>query len=795
MLVTSSSSLRKRLQSIISLILWASFICAGCGSGGGGQSARTMTSIAITPANPSIGAGSQQQFTATGVFSDGSMSAISSPVVWTSSDTTLVGISGSGLASVRAIGRPQITATFGSLTASTRLIVTAGTSMPAARFAYAANGVDNSMSAYVIDPATGQLRSNGYVMTGGQPGNTTVEPHGKYVYVLNADDTTLSGFSIDGSTGSLSAISGSLLPAHAGPMVFDPSGAFVYVLNTANDSSMSISAFSLDPNTGGLTPLSGSPLATTSGGLTVDPTGKFLYSGATPFAIDPAFGALTPTSAQNPQTNFEPAIAPGGKFAFAATGACSGAIRAFTIDPTNGALHEVLGSPFFVSMGFPSGIAFDSSGQFLYSANFGSCSPHPAPGAASSFSISASGVLTEISSIVVPFGPTGIQVDPGSKFGYIVTASNEIEIISISATGHLSLIGGARTRQAFNSLSLSLGAKPVTYSPQSLYTANSVSNDVSIYSIDATSGALTSKGTIPAGTLPRGIAVAPSQKFAYVANQGSNNVSMYTIDLATGALTAIGTIPAAGTAPGPIAVEPSGRFAYVGNMNSNNVSMFTINPSTGELTANGTIAAGTTPDALAVDPTGRFLYVANQGSHNMSIFRINATTGTLVDEGPLSAGSFPGLATVHPSGKFFYLSNQVNQIAMYSLDETNGVNSFPSPVFTPVGTLTAGTQITSVRVDPTGRFAFVGDVASNAVLEFTIDLVGGTLSPAGSIASGMSPGSISVEPSGRFVYAANQNSNSVSMYAIDPTSGTLTSTGNAAAGTQPVSLVTTGTLQ
>jgi 6-phosphogluconolactonase len=109
--------------------------------------------------------------------------------------------------------------------------------------------------------------------------------------------------------------------------------------------------------------------------------------------------------------------------------------------------------------------------------------------------------------------------------------------------------------------------------------------------------------------------------------------------------------------------------------------------------------------------------------------------------------------------------------------------------------LTAGTQITSVRVDPTGRFAFVGDVASNAVLEFTIDLVGGTLSPAGSIASGMSPGSISVEPSGRFVYAANQNSNSVSMYAIDPTSGTLTSTGNAAAGTQPVSLVTTGTLQ
>src|SRR5690348_18182000 len=33
-------------------------------------------------------------------------------------------------------------------------------------------------------------------------------------------------------------------------------------------------------------------------------------------------------------------------------------------------------------------------------------------------------------------------------------------------------------------------------------------------------------------------------RFAYVANVGSNNVSMYTIDASTGALTSIGTIPA-----------------------------------------------------------------------------------------------------------------------------------------------------------------------------------------------------------------------------------------------------------
>ncbi len=63
-----------------------------------------------------------------------------------------------------------------------------------------------------------------------------------------------------------------------------------------------------------------------------------------------------------------------------------------------------------------------------------------------------------------------------------------------------------------------------------------------MYTINATTGTLTSIGTIAAGTGPVSVAVDPSGKFAYVANADSNNVSMYTIDATTGALTLIGTI-------------------------------------------------------------------------------------------------------------------------------------------------------------------------------------------------------------------------------------------------------------
>ena len=62
-----------------------------------------------------------------------------------------------------------------------------------------------------------------------------------------------------------------------------------------------------------------------------------------------------------------------------------------------------------------------------------------------------------------------------------------------------------------------------------------------MYTIDATTGALTSMGTIAAGTDPVSVAVDPSGKFAYVTNSGSNDVSMYSIG-STGTLTLIATI-------------------------------------------------------------------------------------------------------------------------------------------------------------------------------------------------------------------------------------------------------------
>ena len=68
--------------------------------------APVLVSIAVTPANPSIAAGQQQQFTATGTYSDGSHQNLTSTATWTSSAPSVATISSGGLATGVAAAAP-----------------------------------------------------------------------------------------------------------------------------------------------------------------------------------------------------------------------------------------------------------------------------------------------------------------------------------------------------------------------------------------------------------------------------------------------------------------------------------------------------------------------------------------------------------------------------------------------------------------------------------------------------------------------------------------------------------------
>src|SRR4029077_16586134 len=72
------------------------------------QTTAQLTSIAVTPANPAVGIGGTQQFTATGTYSDQSTQDLTSQVTWTSSSPAVATINGTGRATAASQGTTTI---------------------------------------------------------------------------------------------------------------------------------------------------------------------------------------------------------------------------------------------------------------------------------------------------------------------------------------------------------------------------------------------------------------------------------------------------------------------------------------------------------------------------------------------------------------------------------------------------------------------------------------------------------------------------------------------------------------
>jgi alpha-tubulin suppressor-like RCC1 family protein len=96
----------------------------------------TLTSISLAPFNMTIAAGTTQQFTATGHYSDGSTQDLTTQVIWSSSQVAFATISTAagtdGLATGVAAGTTVISASLGNVSAQTNLTVTATSATMAA---------------------------------------------------------------------------------------------------------------------------------------------------------------------------------------------------------------------------------------------------------------------------------------------------------------------------------------------------------------------------------------------------------------------------------------------------------------------------------------------------------------------------------------------------------------------------------------------------------------------------------------------------------------------------------------
>jgi 6-phosphogluconolactonase (cycloisomerase 2 family) len=150
--------------------------------------------------------------------------------------------------------------------------------------------------------------------------------------------------------------------------------------------------------------------------------------------------------------------------------------------------------------------------------------------------------------------------------------------------------------------------------------------------MDTTSGALTpaTGSPFPTGGSPNGLVVDQAAAHLYVSESQPNELSGFSINASTGALTAIAGSPfAASYAIQSPVVDAEGKRLHAAN--GTDVDCFLVDASSAALTEIGLSGTGTNGRALALalDGPDNFLYVLDNVHNQIEVFSIDPTGGSL----------------------------------------------------------------------------------------------------------------------------------------------------------------------
>lgn len=301
------------------------------------------------------------------------------------------------------------------------------------------------------------------------------------------------------------------------------------------------------------------------------------------------------------------------------------------------ALSVVSGSPYSLAAA-PTALAVTPSGTFLYALS---------PGAAAiyAYSIGTGGALTLInngSPVVSELLAGAIQIDPTGNWLVAVDLTPTAYLYSINTST------GALTSEG--SIPLDAGTpNQIVFTPNDSFVYVSLgTGGVDILSFNSSTGALSgpSGKLAPLATVNAdlGLAVDPASKYLFVTETGENGVRVLTIGTAGALKENSGSPYSTGLGPSSVLVDSTGSYVYVANKTANNISAFLLS-TTGGLTAisGSPFTTGTTPVALAEDVGDTHIaVVCSGGSPDMQVFTISTTTpGALTAFATATTGTDP----------------------------------------------------------------------------------------------------------------------------------------------------------
>lgn len=322
------------------------------------------------------------------------------------------------------------------------------------------------------------------------------------------------------------------------------------------------------------------------------------------------------------------------------------------------------------------------------------------------------------------------------------------------------------------------------------------------YAVDAQSGAIRSAvaSTSSGGTSPVAMAMTSDYYNIYVANAGNKSVVHFTV-ADSGTLTQAESITLPAT-PVYMAVNQANTYLYV-------VSGTTSATLTEYALSSGKIGSATATVSLTLPgypadtilPTGVTVLFNNNAvyvtAYDQSAYNPGGTTTSNANPGwvfgytvgssgaltatsgsPYQAGVKPTALATEPTSRFVFVTDFAsNELIGYSVLSTNVLSSMIN------GPFKTGNEPTAITIDPRGIYMYVTNSLDNTLSSYSISLPNGTPSTIVGSAStsgnttDTDPVSITVEPSlGRYVYSANHLGNSLSGFKLNPNTGALSET-------------------
>ncbi|MCK1273710.1 lactonase family protein [Bradyrhizobium sp. 61] len=328
-----------------------------------------------------------------------------------------------------------------------------------------------------------------------------------FAYVGNADSNDISVFKL-AESGEMTpvqtaAFTGVDKPGSSTPLAITPDHR-VLIAGVRSQPFLAVS-FAIDPKTGQLSPIGNGPLADSMANIAVDGGGKFLFSasyGGNKVALNPL---LANGVAGEPKQ----------------------------VIPTGLNAHAFLPSPDnrFV---FATNLGSDQVLTFAFDAVAGTLAPSDPP----------------VTKVPEKSGPRHFVFHPNGKFVYLIHELNG----DVAAFSYEAKSGAWDEIQRTTALPEGFTGKDsdkkpwaadihITPDGRFLYASERTTNTLAGYKVDATSGKLTTIGSVPTEKQPRGFHIDPSGRYLAAVGELSDSMTVYAIDQSSGTLAKLKSYP------------------------------------------------------------------------------------------------------------------------------------------------------------------------------------------------------------------------------------------------------------